>query len=121
MKTLLALCLALAACDAAEKPVEYMDGAATERYLTLFDKAHDIIAINKADCPKMASELDALFAANGPVIDAANAAAKAGKKLPKLAVAHVNDHAKDLVSSIEACASNKAVRKAFKAFEPKDE
>ena len=120
MKLVLVLGL-LAACDAAEKPTEYMDGAATERYLTMFDKAHDIIAINKADCGKMASELDALFAASKPVIDAANAAAKAGKELPKLAVAHVSDHAKDLAASIEPCAADKAVRKAFKKLEPKDE
>ncbi len=121
MKTLLALVMFVAACDVQEKPPEYMDGVTTERYLTLYDKVADIVAADQKDCAKMASEVDALLAQSMPIIDAANAAAKNSKQLPNMAVAHVEQRATELVANIASCAPDKAVQKAFKRLEPKEE
>ena len=120
MKTLVLL-LVLGACDAAEKPAEYLNGVDTERYLTLYDKVADIVAVDQKDCAKMAKEIDALLAGNMQIIETANAAAKNGKQLPRMAVTHVEQRATELVANIATCSPDKAVQKAFKKLEPKEE
>lgn len=121
MKTLLALVMVLGACDVQEKPPEYLSGVDTERYLTLYDKVADIVAADQKDCAKMASEVDALLAGSTQIIDTTNAAAKNGKQLPRMAVAHVEQRSTELVANIASCAPDKAVQKAFKRLEPKEE
>ena len=116
MKLLYSLTFALAATTSvalADAPKE----AAKEdvsKWLAFFDKIVDTIVADKADCTKMAGDINKLVDTNKDLLDKADEAKAKGLELPKDAKEHMNAGIKKMMPAMqEKCMNDKGVQGAM--------
>jgi hypothetical protein len=95
------------------------DKADVAKWLAFFDKIVDTVVADKDACPKMAKDVNALVDANKDLLEKANAAVAAGKKLPEDAQKHMMDSAKKMMPAMQKCGADKDVQAAFMRMTPK--
>ncbi len=94
------------------------DKADVQKWLAFFDKIVDTVVADKDSCPKMAKDVNSLVDANKDLLDKANAAVAAGKKLPEDAQKHMMDSAKKMMPAMQKCGNDKDVQAAFMRMTP---
>jgi hypothetical protein len=87
--------------------------ADVDKFLAFFDKIVDAVVADKDNCPKMATDINALIDANQDLLAMANKAQAEGKKLPKDAEQHMMQSAQKMGPAMQKCQSDKAVQSAF--------
>jgi len=92
--------------------------ADVDKFLAFFDKLVDTIVADKADCPKMATDIGKLVDANQDLLKKAAEAKAKGQKLPQDATDHMNASKNKMVSAMmEKCAQDKAVQAALQRMQ----
>ena len=94
------------------------DKADVAKWLAFFDKIVDKVVADKDSCPTMAKDVNALVDANKDLLEKANAAVAAGKKLPEDAQKHMMDSAKKMMPAMQKCGNDKDVQAAFMRMTP---
>ncbi|HEY6035319.1 MAG TPA: hypothetical protein VIV58_13695 [Kofleriaceae bacterium] len=85
-----------------------------DKFVAFFDKLADTVVADKADCSKMATDVNASIEANKAVIDAAKEAMKSGKKMPDDMRQRVMAAGKRIAQAeSEKCSNDKAVQAAM--------
>ena len=115
------IALALAAAPAAaqpdkQAPAEVTPSEATA-WISVFDKVVDTVVADRADCPKMAGDLNAVIDANQDAIKIARDAKAKGKKLPTSAQQHMLDGMRRMVGALDKCGNDDKVGAAFKRID----
>jgi hypothetical protein len=94
--------------------------ADVDKFIAFFDKLVDTIVADKADCPKMATDINKLVDANQDLLKKASEAKAKGQKLPQDAMDHMNASSKKMLSAImEKCAQDKGVQAALQRMQVK--
>jgi len=86
-------------------------------WMDLFDKVVDTVVVNKDDCTKMASDLNAVVDANQSTIAMARDAKAKGKKLPQAVRQHMLDGARRMLGALEKCGRDAKVGAAFRRID----
>jgi hypothetical protein len=86
-------------------------------WMDLFDKVVDTVVVDKDDCTKMASDLNAVVDANQSTIAMARDAKAKGKKLPQSAQQHMLDGARRMMGALEKCGRDEKVGAAFRRID----
>lgn len=89
------------------------DKADINAFLAYFDKVVDAVVADEKDCAKMAKDINALADANKDLIEKANKAIAAGKKLPDDAQKHIMQSAQKMSPGLMACQKNQDVMNAL--------
>jgi len=128
MKLLCTIILALALpfgvvrADAPKKdaPTDSPSKADVDKFLAFFDKLVDTIVADKADCPKMATDINKLIDSNQDLLKKASEAKAKGQKLPQDAQDHIQEGSKKMIGAItEKCAQDKTVQAAIQRMQVK--
>ena len=116
--TFFAVVVATASVRAEDKqaPAEVTPSEA-KAWIDLFDKVVDAVVINKDDCSKMATTLNAVVDANQQTIAMAKDAKAKGKKLPSSAQQHMLDGMRRMVASLDKCGRDEKVGAAFRRID----
>jgi hypothetical protein len=86
-----------------------------QAFLKFFDSVADEVIADKADCAKMAVDVNKTIDSNKAVLDKAKAAQASGKRLPPEARNHMMETAKRMgAAMMEKCDKDTAVQAAFK-------
>ena len=127
MKLVMSLVIALAAASPAfaqgDKPQEPQQAPAevtpneARSWMLLFDKVVDTVVVNKDDCGKMATALNAIVDANQDTIAMARDAKAKGKKLPQQAQQHMIDGARRMLGALDKCGRDEKVGAAFRRID----
>jgi hypothetical protein len=88
-----------------------LSSADVQKWLAFFDKIVDIVVADKADCTKMAGDLNKHIDANAEILK--KAAAAKDMKLPKDAEDHVAAGAQKMMGSMQKCGNDQTVQAAF--------
>jgi hypothetical protein len=88
-----------------------------QSWLALFDKVVDTVVIDKADCAKMATDMNAVVDANQKTIAMARDAKAKGKKLPVSAQQHMMDGARRMLGALDKCGHDEKVGAAFQRID----
>jgi len=100
-------------------PADAPSKADVDKFLAFFDKLVDTI-VDKADCPKMATDITKLVDANQDLLKKAADAKAKGQKLPDDAKAHIDESSKKMISAImEKCSQDKGVQAAIQKMQVK--
>lgn len=84
------------------------------KFLAFFDKLADTVVADKADCAKMATDVNKQIDDNKAILEDAKAAQASGKQLPPEAREHMMATARRMGDAMmEKCQSDKAVQAAF--------
>lgn len=111
MKLLACAVALLVSSSAFADTVSKADG---DKFVAFFDKLADTVVADKADCAKMAGDVNASIDANKAVLDAAKQAMKSGKKMPDDMRQHVMAAGKRIAQAeAEKCSGDKAVQAAI--------
>ncbi len=87
------------------------------KFLAFFNKVADAVIADKADCTKMATDMNAIIDANQASIDAAKKAQASGQKLPQDTVNQMMATAKRMAPALaEKCSKDKGVTDALARF-----
>jgi hypothetical protein len=120
LRTVLAFALLAGICASAigianadDKPPVEMSQADTTKWLTFFDKLVATVVRSSGACDKMATDVNAVIAANQDAIGVARAAHAAGRKLPQAAQQHMMEGVKKMVPGMQKCGNDDKVRAAF--------
>ena len=84
-----------------------------QNWISLFDKVVDAVVVNRADCTKMATDINVVVDANKATIAMAKDAKAKGKKLPVSAQQHMMDGARKMMGSLDKCGRDEKVGAAF--------
>ena len=87
--------------------------ADVEKFLVWFDKLVDIAVVNKDDCTKMATGLNAHIDSAKALLDAAAEAQAKGQKLPDAARERMMKSAGKLMGAMQKCGNDKGVQAAL--------
>ena len=113
--TLLALAVASATASGApdrQAPAEVTPTEAT-RWVALFDQVVDAVVVNRTDCTKMATGLNAVVDANQDTIAMARDAKARGKRLPTAATQQMQNGARRMLTALDKCGRDAKVSAAF--------
>jgi len=99
-----------------QAPAEVTPSEATS-WLALFDKVVETVVVNREDCAKMATEINALVDANQETITMARDAKAKGKRLPPRAIQQMVDGARRMVAALDKCGRDDKVGAAFKRID----
>ena len=110
---LLAFCTALLV--AAPAFADTITKADADKFIAFYDKLADGVVADKGNCSKMATDMNAAIDANKAILDAANNAMKAGKRMPDDALHHVMDTSKRMTEAMmeKNCHQDKGVQAAL--------
>ena len=86
-------------------------------WLALFDKIVDTVVVDKDDCAKMATDINAVVDANQPTIAMARDAKAKGKKLPQSAQQRMLDGARRMLGALDKCGRDEKVGAAFRRID----
>jgi hypothetical protein len=120
MKLVMSFVIALAAVTPAfadsQAPAQVTPSEA-KSWLALFDKIVDTVVVDKDDCAKMATDINAVVDANQPTIAMARDAKAKGKKLPTAAQQHMADGARRMIGALDKCGRDEKVGTAFRRID----
>lgn len=120
MKLVMSFVIALATVTPAfadsQAPAEVTPSEA-KSWLVLFDKIVDTVVVDKADCAKMATDINAVVDANQPTIAMARDAKAKGKKLPTAVQQHMADGARRMIGALDKCGRDEKVGTAFRRID----
>jgi hypothetical protein len=102
--------------DPKQAPAEVTPNEA-RAWMELFDKVVDTVVVNKDDCTKMATDLNAVVDANQPTIAMAREAKAKGKKLPPPVQQHMLDGARRMLGALDKCGRDQKVGAAFRRID----
>lgn len=88
-----------------------------QSWLALFDKIVDTVVVDRTDCSKMATDLNAVVDANQPTIAMARDAKAKGKKLPVSVQQHMIDGARRMLGALDKCGHDEKVGAAFRRID----
>ena len=89
------------------------DAADGERFVVWFEKLADQITVDKADCPKVATDINSAVDSSKELMDKAEAAMKAGKHLAKPQLDRVIAAGQKIGNALAAkCGNDKGVQAA---------
>jgi hypothetical protein len=108
----LATTAALAQEEPKQAPAEVTPSEA-RNWINLFDKVVDTVVVNREDCGKMATGLNAVVDAHKATIAMARDAKAKGKKLPQSAQQHMMDGARRMMGALDKCGRDEKVGAAF--------
>lgn len=107
----LALGVSTASADKVAPPAENPDVAA---FVKFFDNLADTVVADKADCAKMATDVNKQIDDNKALLEKAKQAQAAGKQLPPDVRNHMMETGKRMAGAMmEKCSNDKAVNAAF--------
>jgi hypothetical protein len=86
-------------------------------WLALFAKVVDTVVVNRDDCGKMATSLDAVIDANQDAIAIARDAKAKGKRLPASAKEKVLQGMQRMVAALDKCGRDDKVAAAFQRLD----
>ena len=113
--------LAFASATAAAAPEKQAPAEVTpaeaSRWMALFDKVVDTVIDNRADCPKMATTLNAVVDANQDTIAMARDAKAKGKRLPATAMQQMQEGARRMLGALDKCGRDDKVGAAFRRID----
>jgi hypothetical protein len=88
--------------------------ADADKFLAFFDKLADMVVADKADCTKMAGDVNKHIDANADLIKKGQEAKAKGQKLPKAAMDHMMETTKKMAGALqEKCMNDKGVQTAM--------
>ena len=91
-----------------------------DKFIAFFDKLADTVVADKADCSKMASDVNASIDANKAMLDSVKEAMKSGKQMSDEMRQHVMATGKRLAQGVaEKCSNDKAVQAAIERLPSK--
>jgi hypothetical protein len=99
-----------------QAPAEVTPSEAS-RWMALFDRVVDTVVVNREDCPKMASSLDAVVDANQDTIAMARDAKAKGKRLPPSTMQRMQDGARRMLAALDKCGRDEKVGAAFRRID----
>lgn len=108
----LATTAAFAQEEPKQAPAEVTPNEA-RNWIALFDKVVDAVVVNREDCDKMATGINAVVDSNKATIAMARDAKAKGKKLPQSAQQHMMDGARRMVGALDKCGRDEKVGAAF--------
>ena len=114
MRLVLTLVFALSIVPSAALADDTMSPDVVKRFLVFWSKAADGVLADKGDCAKMATDLNALIAANAATIGARDAERKAGKKMPPAAVKQLMGDAGRMEPALQPCKTHADVQAALR-------
>ena len=85
-----------------------------DKFIAFFDKLADTVTADKADCAKMATDINASVDANKALLDAVKEHMKSGQKMPDDMRQHVMATGKRIGEAVAAkCSNDKPVQAAI--------
>ena len=109
----LALGVSTASADKVAAPAE-PTAEDLKAFLKFFDGLADIVVADKADCAKMATDVNKTIDDNKALLDKAKAMQSTGKQMPADAKQHMMDTSKRMAGAMmEKCGNDKTVQAAF--------
>lgn len=122
--TMIAILAATTVASAeAPAPVPAQDAeiskADADKFLAFFNAFVDAIVQNKDNCPKMATALNGVIDKNKALIQKANEAKAAGKKLPKALEEKMMARVKEMMPAMQKCGADKDVQAALQRMDDK--
>jgi hypothetical protein len=85
-----------------QAPAEVTPAEARD-WIALFDKVVDTVVVHRAECGKMAGQLNSVIDANQQTIAMAREAKAKGKRLPSSAQDHIVNSLRRMVAALDKC------------------
>jgi hypothetical protein len=123
MKLIGSICIALvvASASASAQPDKQAPAEVTpleaQSWIALFEKVVDAVVVNRDDCPKMSTDLNAVIDANQPTIAMARDAKTKGKRLPASVQQRMMVGMRKMMAALDKCGRDDQVSLAFKRLD----